>query len=113
MACPSPPLRRSPAARDLVGYNGHMSASNAREALKMFLTVGIILSVIGGIVMGIAWPGTTTTDGGLFDAPTVEDTGSWTGVVIGSLIASIGSCAIFVWIIGLGVKLGTQAAQTD
>lgn len=87
-----------------------MTSESARSTLNAFLAIGLIMAVIGGIIMGAAWPGTETEYGGLYGSDTLKDTGSVTGVWIGALIASAGSSAILVWIIGMGVKLGVQAS---
>jgi hypothetical protein len=79
-------------------------AQSASRTIGACFWLGLLAVVVGTIVAGAAWPGEEATLNG------VEDTGSPVGVVIGMLLAGLGSFGVLVAVVAWGVKLGTQSA---
>lgn len=79
---------------------------DARNSLAACVTIGLILSVVGGIVAAVAWPG---TEANLITGE-LEDTGNGWVTLLGALGAWAGSALMFVGLVGFGVKLGREAS---
>lgn len=80
-------------------------ARSALDSLRALVAVGLIIGAIGGLVMGMAWPGEEV---GAFGG--VEESGNAVVALIGALVAWIGNVLLFVGLIGYGVMLGRQAS---
>jgi hypothetical protein len=71
----------------------------AQSTLRQFVVWGFAIGLLGGLIMGITWPG-------------AEETGSTIGFVIGLLIAWAGNALLFVGLVGWGVKFGRDASAS-
>lgn len=83
------------------------TTAQAGQALARLCGVGLVLTVVGGIVLAATWPGTEV---GSFGGET-KDTGSAALTVVGGLIAAAGNYMVLVALIGWGVRLGNLASR--
>lgn len=81
------------------------NVKSARESLQACVAVGLILGLIGGVVMGLAWPGEEIGSLG-----SVTETGSPVLAAIGAVVAWAGNVLLAVGLVGYGVMLGRQAS---
>lgn len=81
----------------------------ARDAIGAYIIIGLVLSVVAGLMIGLGWPGEDVPSGYGDDD---GKTGSMVVVVVGAVLGWVGSCSIFVGLVGLGVRYGIEAADT-
>jgi hypothetical protein len=101
--------------RSAVESTSH-SAGGAAEAftLLMLLSIGgVAAEFIGGVIIGIGWPRTSSVYDTLAARSTSVHHGSVAAVVVGGVIAWAGSLAILVSAVGWGVMLGVKAGREN
>jgi hypothetical protein len=67
--------------------------------------------VIGGVVIGLSWPGTETDSSNYFGSSTEQETGSVAGVVVGAIIGAVGNAMLMVALIAYGVRFGMESVN--
>jgi len=79
--------------------------AEAISRLNAAVMGGAFIGIVGGIIMGAAWPATEAD-------LTVTETGSVVGFVSGALLWWVGSMWLLAGLIGHGVKLGREASPS-
>ena len=82
------------------------TAAQADQALSRLCGTGLVLAIVGGAMILLAWPETTVSALG-----TPEESGNAAVSVLGALIAAVGNYMVLVALIGWGVRLGNLASR--
>lgn len=80
----------------------------AEKNLWAYTRAGLVLAILGGGIMAVAWPHTTIDT---FGNP--ENHGSRLLTDLGMVLAYAGNLFLFVGLVGWAVKFGREASPTD
>lgn len=81
-------------------------AEGAVAHLKDLVRYGVGLNLIGGLIMALAWPRTSS------DFTGTSESGNAVLALLGAAVAWGGSMFLLVGLVGFGVRLGREASPT-